>query len=86
MLPTFPEILSENAKRSLEKLGVEVLLGSKVEQIDAEGAMVSGKHLPSRTVLWAAGVIASPAAKWLCVEADGAWCLKVGADLSLCGD
>jgi putative oxidoreductase len=85
ILPTFPEILSESAKRSLEKLGVEVLLGSKVEQIDAEGVMVSGKRIPSRTVLWAAGVIASPAARWLGVEADNAGRLKVGADLSVRG-
>jgi putative oxidoreductase len=85
ILPTFPEILSESAKRSLEKLGVEVLLGSKVEQIDGEGVLVSGKRIASRTVLWAAGVVASPAAKWLGVEADNAGRLKVGADLSVRG-
>jgi len=85
ILPTFPEVLSENAKRSLEKLGIEVLLGSKVEQIDAQGVMVSGQRIASRTVLWAAGVIASPAAKWLGAEADNAGRLKVGADLSVAG-
>jgi putative oxidoreductase len=85
VLPTFPEALSESAKRSLEKLGVEVLLGSKVEQIDAQGVIVSGKRIASRTVLWAAGVIASSAARWLGAEADNAGRIKVGADLSVVG-
>lgn len=85
ILPTFPEALSANARQSLEKLGVEVLLNSKVQQIDAEGVMVSGKRIAARTVLWAAGVVASPAAKWLSAEADNAGRLKVEADLSVPG-
>jgi putative oxidoreductase len=85
LLPTFPETLSEITRRSLEKLGVEVRLNSKVEQIDEAGVMVSGRRIASRTVLWAAGVIASPAAKWLKAEADNAGRLKVGSDLSVPG-
>ena len=85
LLPTFPEPLSENAKRSLEKLGVEVLLGSRVEQIDQLGVTVSGKRVAARTVLWAAGVVASPAAKWLGTQADNAGRVKVGPDLSVPG-
>ncbi|HET6756189.1 MAG TPA: FAD-dependent oxidoreductase [Burkholderiales bacterium] len=85
ILPTFPEKLSEIAKASLEKLGVEVLLNSRVENIDDEGVTVSGKRIASRTVLWAAGVVASPAAKWLGVEADNAGRVKVGPDLSIAG-
>ena len=85
ILPTFPEALSERAKRSLERLGVEVLLNSRVERIDDAGVTVSGQRIPSRTVMWAAGVVASPAAKWLKAEADNAGRLRVGPDLSVPG-
>ncbi|NNM60572.1 MAG: FAD-dependent oxidoreductase, partial [Steroidobacteraceae bacterium] len=70
---------------SLEKLGVEVLLGSRVEAIDANGVAVSGKRIIAKTVLWAAGVTASPAAKWLAADADNAGRLKVGPDLGVAG-
>jgi putative oxidoreductase len=83
LLPTFPEQLSAATQRALEKLGVEVLLNSKVERIDAQGVEVSGKRLAARTVLWAAGVIASPAANWLNAERDNANRVKVNTDLSV---
>jgi NADH dehydrogenase/putative oxidoreductase len=85
ILPTFPETLSERAKRSLEQLGVQVLLNSRVELIDELGVTVNGSRIPARTVLWAAGVVASPAAKWLKADADNAGRLKVGPDLSVAG-
>ncbi|OFA17447.1 quinol oxidase [Acidithiobacillus ferrivorans] len=85
LLPTFPETLSEKAKRSLERLGVEVMLESRVEHIDQEGVRVNGERLPSRTVLWAAGVVASPAARWLNAAADRSGRVKVEADLSVAG-
>jgi putative oxidoreductase len=85
ILPTFPEMLSAKAQRALEQLGVEVLLNSRVEKIDEHGVTVSGTRISSRTVLWAAGVVASPAAKWLDVQADNAGRLKVDADLSVPG-
>jgi putative oxidoreductase len=85
LLPAFPESLSAIAQRSLEKLGVEVLLKSRVEAIDAEGVAVSGRRMAARTVLWAAGVTASPAARWLAVEADNAGRVKVGPDLGVTG-
>jgi putative oxidoreductase len=85
ILPTFNEKLSGVAQRSLEKLGVEVLIGSRVEEIDADGVLVSGKRIAARTVLWAAGVRASPAATWLKCEADNAGRVKVGADLAVPG-
>ena len=85
LLPSFPESLSEITRVSLQKLGVEVLLNSRVEQIDEAGVTVSGKQIASRTVMWAAGVVASPAAKWLGVTADNAGRIKVGADLSVPG-
>jgi len=85
LLPAFPEKLAAIARRSLEKLGVEVKVGSRVEQIDAAGVAVSGQRIAARTVLWAAGVKASPAAQWLNAEADGAGRVKVGADLTVPG-
>ena len=85
LLPTFPDALSAETRGSLEKLGVEILLNSRVEAIDDAGVLVSGERIPSRTVLWAAGVIASPAARWLGAEADNAGRVKVGNDLSVPG-
>ncbi len=83
LLPPFPEKLAAVSERSLRELGVEVLTNSRVEQVDAEGVIVSGRRIPARTVFWAAGVVASPAARWLEVEADAAGRLKVGSDLSV---
>ena len=83
VLPTFPEKLSAIARQSLEKLGVEVRVGGRVEHIDAEGVKVSGERIAARTVLWAAGVVASPAARWLSVPADNAGRIKVTADLTV---
>lgn len=92
ILPTFPETLSATAKRSLEKLGVEVLLDSKVERIDDAGVEVGGKRgdasrqrIAARTVIWAAGVVASPAAKWLGAAADNAGRVKVAQNLCVPG-
>ena len=85
ILPTFPEDLSERTRLALQQLGVEVLVGSRVESIDSDGVVVSGERIAARTVLWAAGVVASPAAKWLSAAADAAGRVKVGPDLSLPG-
>ena len=81
LLPAFPELLARHAQRALEKLGVEVRLGSRVETIDVAGVAVSGQRIAARTVLWAAGVMASDAAKWLQVAADSSGRVKVGDDL-----
>lgn len=85
LLPTFPESLSAVAAQSLQALGVEVLLKSRVEQIDADGVLVSGQRIGSSTVFWAAGVMASPAAQWIKGDSDAAGRLKVRADLSAAG-
>jgi NADH dehydrogenase/putative oxidoreductase len=85
LLPTFPEALSRKAEAALRTLGVEVMTDSRVEGIDAGGAVVSGTPVPAGTVLWAAGVVASPAAQWLGAGADRAGRVKVGADLSVPG-
>jgi putative oxidoreductase len=81
LLPSFPEALARVAQRSLERLGVEVILGSRVEHIDDAGVAVSGSRIAARTVIWAAGVKASPAAEWLHVPADSAGRVKVDAAL-----
>lgn len=85
LLPTFPPSLGEHARQMLAGLGVEVLLGQRVEHIDADGATVSGKRIAARTVLWAAGVVASPAASWLAASADGAGRVRVRPDLTAPG-
>jgi NADH dehydrogenase/putative oxidoreductase len=85
LLPAFPEALSDKARAALERLGVEVRVNSRVEHIDAGGVTVSGERIPARTVLWAAGVVASPAAQWLGAPADNAGRVKVQADLSVAG-
>lgn len=85
LLPTFAEDLSQRTRQALETLGVEVLVESRVESIDDSGVMVNGKRIAARTVLWAAGVVASPAAAWLGAEADAAGRVKVGPDLSVRG-
>lgn len=85
ILPSFSEEMSERAKRSLAQLGVEVRVNATVEHIDALGVMVSGERIESRTVFWAAGVIASDAARWLNAKADRAGRICVNPDLSVPG-
>jgi len=85
LLPVMPETLSAKARRSLEKLGVEVRLGQAVTDCGAEGVRLGEQLLPARTVIWAAGVAASPAAKWVGAERDRAGRAKVAPDLSLPG-
>ena len=85
VLPSFPERLSAIAERALERLGVETVLGHPVTAVDADGVEIDGKRIPAATVLWAAGVAASPAGKWLGAERDRAGRIKVAADLSVPG-
>ncbi|NJN48223.1 MAG: NAD(P)/FAD-dependent oxidoreductase, partial [Candidatus Competibacteraceae bacterium] len=85
LLPPFQEKLSAVSEKSLRDLGVEVLTKSRVEQVDADGVLISGQRVEARTVFWAAGVVASPAASWLKTEADSAGRVKVEPDLSVAG-
>jgi NADH dehydrogenase len=86
LLPTFPEDLSASAKRQLEKLGVEVRLGHAVTECDEDGVVLAdGQRIGSACVLWAAGVKASQAARWLEAEADRAGRVAVNDDLTLPG-
>jgi NADH dehydrogenase len=85
VLPPFSEDLSEAAKTRLEKLGVEVRLGHSVDLIDADGIVVAGERIPSKTVIWTAGVAPSPAGKWLKVETDRAGRVRVQNDVTVPG-
>lgn len=83
VLPTMPPELSDKARCQLEELGVEVLLRQPVTRCDADGvALADGREIRSSCVLWAAGVMASKAAKWLCVAADRAGRVHVDRSLS----
>lgn len=85
VLSTFAEELSKGAKQRLEELGVEVRLGHSVDQIDADGVIVAGERILSKTVIWTAGVAPSPAAKWLNAAADRAGRVRVQNDLTVPG-
>jgi len=85
VLPAFPEVLSQSALRSLERLHVEVRLGHAVSQCDEQGVAMGEQRLEAGTIIWAAGVMASSAGKWLDVERDRVGRVKVGPDLSLPG-
>lgn len=84
-LANFREDLSEYARRALERLGVRVMLDRPVTAIDAEGVTIDGARLAARTVIWAAGVAASPAAEWLGVPGDKAGRVVVEPDLTVPG-
>ena len=85
VLPPFSRDLSKAAQQRLEKLGVEVRLGHSVDQIDADGIVVAGDRIASKTVIWTAGVAPSPAGKWLNVETDGAGRVRIQNDLTVSG-
>lgn len=85
VLSSFPESLSAKARKQLEKLGVEVRTGTPVGAIDGEGVQLGVERIAARTVLWAAGVAASPLARALGVPLDRAGRVPVQPDLSVPG-
>ncbi len=85
VLPSFPSDLTDKAKRQLEKLGVEVLTGTAVTHIDENGYTLGDVFVPARTVVWAAGVAASPLGRSLGVPLDRAGRVLVEPDLSVPG-
>ena len=85
LLPAFPPTLSEAARAALQRLGVEVRLGHAVEHCDRLGVRIAGTQVAARTIIWAAGVAASPAGKWLGADTDRAGRVLVAEDLSLPG-
>lgn len=85
VLPPFPPILSDKAREELERLGVEVRTDSQVTGIDPEGVMIGTQRIRARTVLWAAGVAASPLARSLGVPLDRAGRVIVTPELTVPG-
>jgi NADH:ubiquinone reductase (H+-translocating) len=85
VLPAFPESLSAHAEASLKRLGVELRLGHPVTHCGVEGVLLNGDAVPAATIIWAAGVAASPAAAWLGVPGDRAGRVQVQPDLTLAG-
>ncbi|MCW5735914.1 MAG: NAD(P)/FAD-dependent oxidoreductase [Enhydrobacter sp.] len=85
VLAAFPPVLSAAARRSLERLGVEVRVGTPVTRCDADGVTIGDDPLAAATIVWAAGVAASSAAAWLKAIKDRVGRVMVGPDFSLPG-
>jgi NADH dehydrogenase len=85
VLAGFADDLSTYAQRSLESIGVEVMLGQPVTDCTADGVVYGDQRLDAKTIIWAAGVRASPAAEWLGAPADRAGRLEVLPDLTVPG-
>jgi NADH dehydrogenase len=86
ILPAFSEDLSTFAANSLRAKGVEILCGKPVTNMDAATVTIGEEPIPARTIVWAAGVKASPAAEWLGVESDRAGRVAVTPRLTLPDD
>ena len=85
VLPTYPPDLSEKARRQLDRLGVEVCTNSIVTAIDADGVQFGNVRMAAGTVVWAAGIAASPLGRALGVPLDRAGRVEVAPDLSIPG-
>jgi len=83
LLPSFPEPLSGYAKQALENLGVEVRIGEPVTHCGADGVRLGDERIDAATIVWAAGVAASPAADWLRVTKDEVGRVVVGPRLEV---
>jgi NADH dehydrogenase len=86
LLRNLHESLSNYARQSLDRLGVEVRLGTPVSHCDDEGVTIDGDRIATATVIWAAGVAASPVGQWLDEETDNAGRMIVRPDLSISSD
>ncbi|MGQ3297164.1 NAD(P)/FAD-dependent oxidoreductase [Reyranella sp.] len=85
VLAAFPPVLSTAARGALERLHVEVRLGTPVSNCDEAGVTIGEEHVPAATIVWAAGVAASAAADWMGVEKDRVGRVLVGPDLTVPG-
>ncbi|MEM8651582.1 MAG: NAD(P)/FAD-dependent oxidoreductase [Pseudomonadota bacterium] len=83
LLRGFPSKLCNHARTTLEKLGVEVQLESRVSDVTDKGAVINDEFLPAATIIWGAGVEVKNARRWLKVETDRSGRIPVGSDLSL---
>ncbi len=85
VLPAFSEPCSREAERVIEAMGVEVRLGTPVTAIDDHGVTIGTEKIAARTIIWAAGVGASPAGRWLGAAVDRAGRVIVQGDFSVAG-
>jgi NADH dehydrogenase len=83
LLPYLHESLSDYARQSLEKLGIEIRLGTPVSHCDRDGVTIDGDKIAAATVIWAAGVAASPVGQWLDEETDNIGRVVARPDLSI---
>jgi NADH dehydrogenase len=83
VLPTFSPHLSDYVRKTLERSGVEVRTETLVTDCDAQGVDLKNGRIDAETIIWAAGVTASPAAQWLGAETDASGRVKVAKDLSV---
>ncbi len=86
ILMGFDETLSQKARKQLESLGVEIRLDAMVKNIEVGFVSFGEETLPARTIIWAAGVQASPAGKWLDAEMDRTGRVIVDSHLNLPND
>ncbi len=85
VLVTFPESLSQSASRDLTRLGVEIRTNTRVTRIDPSSIWLGDEQLEADTVLWAAGVTASPISRTLGVPIDGGGRIIVESDMTIPG-
>lgn len=85
VLPAFPDDLSDYTLRSLQTMGVEVMTGTRVVNVDDQGVDLASGRLDAATVIWAAGVIASDAGRWIGATCDNAGRVIVEPDLTVPG-
>jgi NADH dehydrogenase len=85
VLPAYPEALSAKAQRHLQELGVKVHTSTRVTLVDSEGIVAGEQRVFASTVLWSAGVLASPAGRWLGASTDKSGRVIAGSDLSIPG-
>ena len=85
VLPPYPPVLSDKARRQLERLGVTVFLEKRITGVDGEGVSMGEERIAARTVLWAAGVASSPLGRLLGAPLDRAGRVQVEPDLSVPG-
>lgn len=85
LLPQFSEPLSHQAQLDLEGMGVEIMLNTRIEKFGQGFADLNGISIHSETIIWAAGVLASPAGKWLGAKTDRSGRVLVNNDLSVSG-
>lgn len=85
LLPSYPETLQRSAEQQLEELGVTLRLGTRLEGMDKTGCTLAGVRVATETILWAAGVAASPLASALGAPLDRMGRVLVNADLSVPG-